>query len=185
MIPIAHKTKKTYYYNIEESNAASSFTRTLKRLICDKIKKGQKLVILCVGSDRATGDCLGPIVGYKLGRRHFPNMLVYGSLTHPVHAKNLQDTVSFLHRHHPNAFIIAVDASLGIAEHIGFITLGEGPLKPGIGVDKTLPAVGNIFITGIVNSSGLGGHSRLQTTRLDTVMRLADFICDGIAGAVS
>ena len=77
-------------------------------------------------------------------------------------------------------FIIAIDASLGMANHIGFITLGEGSLYPGIGVNKELPCVGDIFITGIVNISGMLNNLLLQTTRLDIVMKLADFICYGI-----
>ncbi|MFW5631892.1 MAG: DUF1256 domain-containing protein, partial [Acetivibrio ethanolgignens] len=45
---------------------------------------------------------------------------------------------------------------------------------------KVLPAVGDIFITGIVNISGVLNNMVLQTTRLDVVMQLADFICLGI-----
>ena len=33
------------------------------------------------------------------------------------------------------------------------MTLGSGPLKPGLGVKKKLPEVGDLHITGIVNSS--------------------------------
>ena len=75
-----------------------------------------------------------------------------------------------------DAFIIAIDASLGKSYHIGYITLGEGSLKPGAGVDKNLPAVGDIFITGIVNFSGLLDNLLLQTTRLNVVMSMADQI---------
>ncbi|WP_312492801.1 spore protease YyaC, partial [Anaerosporobacter sp.] len=73
-----------------------------------------------------------------------------------------------------------IDASLGNSNHVGFITLGEGPLKPGAGVSKDLPAVGDLFITGIVNFSGLLDNMLLQTTRLNIVMKLADCICLGI-----
>lgn len=60
------------------------------------------------------------------------------------------------------------------------ITLGEGSLSPGIGVNKELPQIGDLFITGIVNIAGLGGQMLLQTTRLSIVMKLADFIATGI-----
>ena len=40
-----------------------------------------------------------------------------------------------------NPFIIAIDASLGKEDHIGMMTLGSGPLKPGLGVKKKLPEV--------------------------------------------
>ena len=63
---------------------------------------------------------------------------------------------------------------------MGYITLGEGALCAGVGVDKSLPSVGEIFITGIVNLSGFGGQMLLQTTHLNLVMHLADFISLGI-----
>ena len=70
----------------------------------------------------------------------------------------------------------AVDASLGRRDHVGLITLGAGPLRPGLGVKKKLPEVGNVHITGIVNESSNESHSTLQTTRLCVIMQIADVI---------
>ena len=171
---------KIYYYNSKEKFSVHEFSKTLSLLIQKKYKKNQEIILLCIGSDRATGDCLGPIIGYKLSSLSYPKLTVYGTLSEPVHAKNLSETINKIKTHHKNAFIIAIDASLGMANHIGFITLGEGSLYPGIGVNKELPCVGDIFITGIVNISGMLNNLLLQTTRLDIVMKLADFICYGI-----
>jgi putative sporulation protein YyaC len=90
-----------------------------------------------------------------------------------------------INQKHDNAFIIAIDASLGTSDHIGYITLGEGPLKPGAGVDKELPEVGDLFITGIVNFSGMLDHMLLQTTRLNVVMSMADQICLAISYCIN
>ena len=172
--------KKIYYYNHNEKHASYDFCQTLSHLIRANKKKGRKLIFLCIGSDRATGDCLGPIIGHKLSSLSHPDLVIYGTLNEPVHAKNLNDTLSKIKRLHKNATIIAIDASLGSYDHIGYITLGEGALYPGIGVNKELPCVGDIHITGIVNISGLLNNMLLQTTRLSLVMQLADFICYGI-----
>ena len=75
-----------------------------------------------------------------------------------------------------NPFIIAIDASLGKEDHIGMMTLGSGPLKPGLGVKKKLPEVGDLHITGIVNSSHDMESSTLQTTRLSIIFQIADAI---------
>ena len=72
--------------------------------------------------------------------------------------------------------IFAVDASVGSREHIGFVTLGKGALKPGLGVSKELRAVGDIFITGIVGSCGNYDPLMLQSVRLSIVMQMADCI---------
>ena len=54
------------------------------------------------------------------------------------------------------------------------------PLSPGAAMNKDLPQVGNLSITGIVNISGTLEFMILQNTRLFTVMLLADVISKGI-----
>lgn len=172
---------RTVYFNSKEQSSAYELGLALSGLIKKYIFNIKNIVFLCIGSDRATGDCLGPIIGYKLSKYiRQPNFHIYGTLEKPVHAKNLNDTITMIHEKHDDVFIIAIDASLGKSDHIGYITLGEGPLKPGAGVDKDLPEVGNLFITGIVNFSGMLDHMLLQTTRLNVVMSMADKICLGI-----
>lgn len=172
--------KKLYYFNTKERYSVYDFSQSLFDMIQKNLCTSKQIILLCIGSDRATGDSLGPIVGYKLSKLHQKNLILYGTLEHPVHAKNLHDTIKHIHKTHPESFIIAIDASLGKSSHIGYITLGEGPLLPGAGVNKALPPVGDIFITGIVNFSGMLDHMLLQTTRLNIVMALADFISNGI-----
>ncbi len=172
--------RKLYYFNTKDRYSVYEFSKKLHDLIHNKSLQNKPLVFLCIGSDRATGDCLGPIVGYKLSKLQQHNITLYGTLEQPVHAKNLSETIDYIHRKHRDATVVAIDASLGKSGHIGYITLGEGPLLPGAGVDKALPPVGDIFITGIVNFSGMLDHMLLQTTRLNVVMLLADYICTGI-----
>lgn len=139
-----------------------------------------EVVILCIGTDRSTGDCLGPLVGHKLKLIRYKKLTVYGTLDDPVHAKNLVEVVETIRQCHRTPFIIAVDACLGKPERIGYITIGDGPLRPGAGVNKTLPEVGHIHIVGVVNMSGFMEYLILQNTRLNLVMRMADTISSGI-----
>ena len=124
-----------YYCNAFDENA----TYSLKNKLNDTLKKRnisyKNIVILCIGTDRATGDCLGPLVGEQL-QNALPTLPVYGNLENPVHALNLQETIEEIYHAHKNPFIIAIDASLGIQEHIGYATLSLSPLKPGKGVNK-------------------------------------------------
>ncbi len=156
----------------------------LRYLISEHDKAHDSVVILCIGTDRSTGDSLGPLIGYKLSKRHIFSCHVYGTLKEPVHAVNLRETLENIKKKHPNALVIAIDASLGTSSHVGYITMGRGSLRPGLGVRKELPAVGDIYITGIVNFSGLLDNLLLQTTRLATVMQLADCISMGLFNAL-
>ncbi|WP_455717121.1 spore protease YyaC [Anaerosporobacter sp.] len=172
--------RKVYYFNSADGYCAYQFSKILGELVQSLDKSREEIVFLCIGSDRATGDSLGPIIGYKLSELEYKNYTIYGTLDEPVHAKNLRETIEKIKESHKDSILIAIDASLGNSNHVGFITLGEGPLKPGAGVSKDLPAVGDLFITGIVNFSGLLDNMLLQTTRLNVVMKLADCICLGI-----
>lgn len=169
-----------HYYNADDYTSSVQFGQALCTLLKEQRTPEQPLIFLCIGSDRATGDSLGPIIGYKLEQQSSRNYYVYGTLEAPVHAKNLATVVEQIHSRHKNPYIIAIDASLGKQAHVGYYTLGVGSLKPGAGVGKDLIAVGDVFITGIVNLSGLLDRMLLQTTRLHTVMSLADRIYLGI-----
>lgn len=169
-----------HYYNAEDYASSFRFGQAFCTLLREQHSPERPLVFLCIGSDRATGDSLGPLIGYKLEQQPHHNYVVYGTLEDPVHAKNLATVVEQIHSRYHNPYIIAIDASLGKQAHVGYYTLGVGSLKPGAGVGKELISVGDAFITGIVNLSGLLDRMLLQTTRLHTVMSLADQIFLGI-----
>jgi putative sporulation protein YyaC len=138
------------------------------------------IVFVCIGTDRSTGDSLGPLVGTLLEERGIRNFYVYGTLDEPIHAVNLADKLKEIHTNHDNPYTIGIDACLGRIKNVGVIQLGNGPVKPGAGVNKDLPAVGDIHITGIVNVSGFMEFFVLQNTRLNLVMRMAKTIANGI-----
>ncbi len=138
------------------------------------------IIFMCIGTDRSTGDALGPLTGSKIKTiSKYPH--VFGTLAEPVHAKNLTDTILNIKQNYNCPLIIAIDACLGHSEHVGSITLGHGPLKPGAAVNKDLPSVGDMFITGIVNVGGFMEHMVLQSTRLHLVMEMADAIASGLS----
>ncbi len=148
--------------------------------LCYKDNKGP-IIVLCIGTDRSTGDCLGPLVGHKLSAmKSDNNFIIYGTLDNPVHAKNLRETLKKIQRQYADAFIVAIDASLGSMERIGHITVAKGPLRPGAGVKKTLPFVGDMHISGVVNFGGFMEYFILQNTRLNLVMKMANIISTGI-----
>lgn len=171
---------RTLYFNSEETSSCIQFGQAFSELLKNGRPPSSPLVFLCIGSDRATGDALGPLIGYKLSASSRQDFTVYGTLASPVHAKNLHKIVEEIYATHQNPYLVAVDASLGTKAHIGYFTLGSGSLKPGSGVGKELLSVGDAHITGIVNMAGLFDRTLLQTTRLNTVMSLADRIFLGI-----
>ena len=169
-----------YYFSSEKHDAHIDFSKKLSSFLNSADAFSHPIAVMCIGSDRSTGDSLGPLIGYKLKKAPQCGFYIYGDLMHPVHAGNLQLYIDKINETFVDPFIIAIDASLGREEHIGLITLGEGPLKPGLGVKKKLPEVGAVHITGIVNSSSNSNHSILQTTRLYLIIQLADVIFNAL-----
>lgn len=170
---------------IEDPMAASKIAWDLvKRMRRYGITSDHAKVLLCIGTDRSTGDCLGPLIGSKIDLMQQNFFAVCGTLEKPVHASNLKETLEGINNLYHNPFIIAVDACLGRFESVGCIHLGDGSLLPGAGVNKDLPPVGQIHITGIVNVGGYMEYMILQNTRLNLVMRLADVIVGGLNKAI-
>ncbi len=180
---------KNIYINSDYSYAYLQLGKEILHSLSQTFSENRELIILCIGTDRATGDCLGPLVGELLKKRLSYILTemechVYGTLKHPVHAMNLSEIISSIYDSYDNPYIIAIDASLGATSHIGYITLSENALQPGKGVQKKLPAIGNLSITGIVNLSGFGGTALLQSTRLYTVMHMSELISKGLLYAL-
>lgn len=171
-------TSENYVYGVDrinvkasDENASEKIANHLYRLIQASKKKYKEIILLCIGTDRSSGDSYGPLLGTLLTEQGIENIKVIGTLHNPVHAKNLSEAMKSIDV--DNSLIIAVDASLG--SEVGRITVTNGHMVPGKGVDKDLGKVGDISITGNVNYSVLAQDMNfkvLLSTRLATVWDL-------------
>lgn len=146
-------------------------------------------VVLCIGSDRSTGDSLGPLTGTFLSR-NFSLISVYGTLHEPVHALNLKQVANDIKLKFPHGIIIAVDSSISTKKKIGSILVGKvngSGFTPGSGAGKRLPQVGDIYVAGVVNNAEAESylnHILLHTTSLGIVWDMAEVIAAAIADAI-
>lgn len=138
----------------------------------------REYVIVCIGTDRSTGDAFGPLTGYFLTELKPKHIYVHGTLGDPVHAANLQEHINLIKHTYRRPFIIAVDACLGKPSSVGHLIAGLGSIKPGAALNKSLPEIGDIHMTGVVNVSGFMEHSVLQNTRLSGVVDMAKKAAD-------
>ncbi|UMZ75173.1 spore protease YyaC [Natranaerofaba carboxydovora] len=183
-LPSFNYTKKNKV-TVNTPLAQSKIAKHLLHILFRNNMYKKDLIILCIGTDRSTGDSLGPLVGSRLMNHLSPEVGVYGSLANPVHAVNLKSKLEYVESNYYNPFIIAVDACLGKSKNVGKINIEPGPLKPGTGVNKSLPEVGNCHITGVVNVGGFMEYLVLQNTRLSTVFQLSITISKGIILAIN
>lgn len=134
------------------------------------------LIFCCIGTDRSTGDALGPLVGENLHNHHSFPYKVVGTLQQPLHALNLQENIDDIQQNNPSAFVVAIDACLGHNAKIGDIVLHNGPLFPGKAVKKELPPIGDLSIKGIVNVAGFMEMLVLSNTRLHVTYEMSQRI---------
>lgn len=130
--------------------------------------KPSLLVIVCIGTDRSTGDAFGPLTGTLLVEAGFAHVI--GTLENPCDSYNLTDK---LLRVPADASVMAIDASVGAPLQVGGFTLADGPVQPGRSLGKRLPLVGSCSITGIVCENRANPYAALQTTSLYLVMTMA------------
>ncbi|WP_157049035.1 spore protease YyaC [Syntrophomonas palmitatica] len=135
------------HYN--EPDAETALLQVLTKVISEAHIEP---VFLCIGSDRHILDCFGPLTGSMI-LEQVPEARIFGSLRHPLHARNLNQRLFEIRREYPGGYEIAIDASLGRIEEMGMIKLREGPLHPGLAVARQLPSAGRLSITAVVGTT--------------------------------
>jgi len=170
-----------YSWHFEDSLCATRIKNAYLRLVLELNPfLEREIVVLCIGTDRSTGDSLGPLVGTRLVGLGVPGATVYGTLASPVHAANLVQILTDINSRHVNPFVVALDACLGRTDRVGYINVRPGQIYPGSAVKKELPPVGELHISGVVNVAGFLEHLVLQNTRLYLVYQMAEVIAAGL-----
>lgn len=175
-------TLTKYECHYREVNAID----TIAKAIVSSVQRDgdEKIPVVCIGTDKSSGDSFGPFVGTFINQKKLKNFKSYGNLESPIHKKNLVEHIEKLKKRYE--FIIALDCAVGKSENIGIIQVNQGPLQPGSGIGFSLPPVGAVNICGIVGSQGVD-HVRtlimLNTVRLNLVIRMANVTAQAFARA--
>jgi len=135
------------------------------------LHSSEEVTFLCIGTDRSTGDALGPLTGSKLVEHGFRHVI--GTLPSPCDADNLVARVAEIPSGH---IVVAVDACLGPPIALGYYFVSSEPLQPAQSVGANLPAVGHYSLAAVVDMNGPKPYRTLQTTPLHRVMVMAEHI---------
>lgn len=171
---LANESLAEHLGNLSEEEKLCVFLKG----IAERQPEPDRIIVVCVGSDRSTGDAFGPIVGSMLKEQGWR---VIGTLEEPCdayaveaaaqEALNLQTLEAYT--------VIAIDACLGKPKSVGTYIASAGPLQPGAATGRRLPFIGDYSIAAVVNVNGPKAYWTLQTTSLHFVLGLAK----GVAGA--
>lgn len=159
-----------------------------RKLYQQKIKQGYtEYIFLCIGSDKITGDCFGPLVGTKLRKKLEPynvfNMHIYGDLANTISYENIEIYQKRIQSYSGNTCIIVIDAALSKKENIGNIYVASEKTILGKGLNKNKIALGDISIKAVVGRDlkiPKYNFATLQNVSLHLVMNLADTVANSI-----
>ena len=79
------------------------------------------IVFICIGSNKVTGDCLGPLVGSYLKSMY--KATVYGDMENPINYQNAEKIMKKLENNNGESLKVVIDSALG--KNIGDIIIDE------------------------------------------------------------
>ncbi len=165
------------------------FTREFYRVLINEKKKNnyKQIALLCIGTDKMTGDCFGPLVGTKLMQLledyNIYNVNIYGSLEKNINYTNILEVLKKVKDENKNSCIVVIDAALSSKENIGKIIITNKNVSLGEGLKKDKVEIGNIGVKAVVGKDckmPKYNFKILQNISLNVVMTLADVVANGI-----
>ncbi|KIL39999.1 sporulation protein [Gordoniibacillus kamchatkensis] len=172
---MAYRTEDKYWRKMKGDRLPEFF----RSIGTDGRLDAERVAFVCIGTDRSTGDALGPLVGTMLQEAGCPHVI--GTLEHPCDASNLGERLAEIPA---GATVVAIDACLGQPASVGLFQVSNQPLVPGKSVGKALPVVGDYAVAAIVNADGPRQIHILQSTSLHHVLTMARQLAAAIAAAM-
>lgn len=144
----------------------------------------REVVVLCIGSDKISGDSLGPLVGSYLREEFKLPYPVYGTEGYSVNGVNLDSYADMVRCRHKQSTVIAVDAAIGTKKDVGKVRLRRGGIKAGGALGSKRGYIGDIGIMGVVAEEGDNVMGSLLSVPFEKVRHLAEQISALIACAL-
>lgn len=106
------------------------------------------IVFACIGTTKICYDAIGPKIGSVLEEKGFT---VIGTVDNQLHAKSIYDRMNEIENYKQQGkIIVGIDASVALSREeyggLGTIKIRKGFVRPGAGVGKKLPTIGDVAI---------------------------------------
>jgi len=142
----------------------------------------KETVVICIGSDRVSGDMLGPLVGSTLREEYRLPCPVYGWIGESVNGLNLEEYLKMVAARHPHSLLIAVDAALGKEEDVGKVRFKKGGIKAGGALERRGEKIGDLGVIGVV--AGERPPTEVYAALLAVPFSLVESLAARIAGLI-
>lgn len=116
------------------------------------------IVFICIGSNKVTGDCLGPLVGSYLKSMY--KATVYGDMENPINYQNAEKIMKKVENNNSESLKVIIDSALG--KNIGDIIIDDGKVEIGKGLNKNKNIYGDISIKVVVGKNYYNNIKNIQ-----------------------
>ena len=106
------------------------------------IIRGEEIIFVGIGTMRCILDSLGPRICSKLQDK----ISVFGTAEDPLHAVNIKERVPVLMKENKDKLKIAIDSCICDEDKVGTVFIEDKPVRPGAGMKKELPTIGDYSI---------------------------------------
>lgn len=160
----------------------NKFICDLYNCLYDVENDNKDIVILCIGTDKMTGDCFGPLVGEKIKEKIGTDSrlaCVYGDLENPIVFNRINPILNEIKEKYKNPYIISIDAALSEERNVGKIIVKKKAIELGKSLKSEEIKVGDISIRGVVGKYYKDYEKNilsLQSTSLYLVRELASIV---------
>lgn len=178
-------SQKSIISSQNKINKCCSNLKELRRHLKNNLPKDMTVdntVFLAFGTDRSTGDSLGPFVGQFLSQY---GLNVLGTIDEPLHSQNLTQRIEEIKDQYQYQFSIdcSVLPETLPSTFIGKVFLKNKGIRPGSVVDKQVDSIGHFSIScPLVRKESVPFMTALslQNVRLSEVISLSQMIASGL-----
>lgn len=149
-----------------------------------KTKEFDKIFFICAGTDKITGDSLGPFVGSKLeeyfSEKNYSNIYIYGTLDNNINHENIKNILNKIDK---KTGVIIVDAALSNKQNMGNIYVLNKKTVLGKGLKKNNFKIGDISIKTVVArdyKNLIGNFNALKRAPITKIIKLSNILSEGI-----
>lgn len=172
----------------------TKFVQDLEKMLCkfDINKDFSEIVILCIGTDKLIGDCVGPMVGQRLINSwklknnddvKSKEIIILGNMEKTLNYKNARDVIKQVNENYSMPFIIAIDTALSKISTTQKIYVNNGSLTIGNSLGRRFLFRSHINIKCVVGECKNTPNENikvLKNVEPKQVMQLADIVAYGV-----
>jgi len=143
----------------------------------------EKIIFFCVGSDKWTIDCFGPIIGTILKEKYKLQSLIFGELNNCLTKSNYIQYYEALRIKFPEYKIVVIDTAFCDYDNINIVRFSKGGLAVGSAFSKCDIKIGDYYITANIGIMPYTSKDRLSMPALGKVYYFAEKVSKAIAYA--